>query len=400
MINLNLLFNKSYFNVLKSNTNDPIDDMKTCNRKICDAIFRETDYNPLPEGICNARFFMKTTYPGLLVGTGYAHETEDGSDDCVKLGFSFDYVTGQPYIPGSSVKGMLRSCFKEGVAGEVLQGLLGSADAPSPKALKALEKNIFGGRDADEQEDDGQESDGQDIFFDAVLRCGSRISDPNGREKGNVMALDYITPHGKDPTKPNGRDETKSPTPLLMVKVRPGVIFEFRFKLHDFKTEGLTVTADQKKALFQILIELFGVGAKTNVGYGALLPTDETEARQHLTQTGTQTKRNQNTVQQQGAGRDAVQSRRQQPQHTDVVYESSASDSTQKPKKQYCCGCKEKKNKKVEIGIGEVLCPDCLKAARKDHICAVCKKPTMSKQPSDQGYDLFCTEHWRTYCLK
>src|SRR5690606_22651360 len=49
------------------------------------------------------------TYPGLIIGTGVAHET--GLKGEMKLGLSFDYTTGLPYIPGSSVKGILRSVF-------------------------------------------------------------------------------------------------------------------------------------------------------------------------------------------------------------------------------------------------------------------------------------------------
>ena len=396
MENLNLLFNKSYFSGIEKcyqnkqdgNTRDETafkEHLKDCNRQICSVVFSQEDYHDLDESISPKahRFLMKTSYPGLLVGTGYAHEVEKGADDCVKLGFSFDYVTGQPYIPGSSVKGMLKSCFEESDDGkapavEVLQGVLTTDAETSEESQKELEKsikdvlpglkkNIFG----------DQKSDGKDIFFDAVLRCGSRISDPNGREKGNVMALDYITPHGKDPTKPNGRDETKSPTPLMMVKVRPGVIFEFRFQLHDFKAEGLMVTADQKKALFQILIELFGVGAKTNVGYGTLLPADETEARQQLTQTGSRTERNQSAVQQQSVFRDTVQ--------------QSVASQPAVPKKKTCPGCQ----KKNAVPPGKAVCQECEDKARKTGKCPIfgCK----NKNAPQYGSDIFCLNCKRKY---
>lgn len=62
-------------------------------------------------------FELYTAYPGVLIGTGNPHEIS--MENAIKCGFSFDYVTGLPYIPGSSIKGMLRSYFpKEGSADE------------------------------------------------------------------------------------------------------------------------------------------------------------------------------------------------------------------------------------------------------------------------------------------
>src|SRR5690554_3416875 len=55
----------------------------------------------------NDRWELYTTYPGLLIGSGYQHES--GGENEFKIGFFFDYTTGLPQIPGSSVKGVLRS---------------------------------------------------------------------------------------------------------------------------------------------------------------------------------------------------------------------------------------------------------------------------------------------------
>jgi CRISPR-associated protein Cmr6 len=59
-------------------------------------------------------FLLKTTYPGLLIGSGYIHEAvgnDKSKTEAFKIGFFFDHITGMPYIPGSSVKGVLRSAF-------------------------------------------------------------------------------------------------------------------------------------------------------------------------------------------------------------------------------------------------------------------------------------------------
>ncbi|MBK8110496.1 MAG: hypothetical protein IPK46_09285 [Saprospiraceae bacterium] len=58
---------------------------------------------------------LQTTYPGLLIGSGYTHEfdfpEEDDKKEAFKIGFFFDHITGLPCIPGHSVKGVLRSAF-------------------------------------------------------------------------------------------------------------------------------------------------------------------------------------------------------------------------------------------------------------------------------------------------
>lgn len=262
MRNLNLLFNKTYFSKLKVPANE---DTRKCNdkwfsvhNKMIIGIdpdsdsqlpqFSATDYaNFMDEAtadrLCTHRFIMKTLYPGLLVGTGYAHEATQGSNSCIKLGFSFDYVTGQPYIPGSSVKGMLKSCFSEAsVIGEIMQEFGFGAELTAQDVEK-LKKQIFEGN--------------RDVFFDAVIRAGD--------EKQRILGEDYITPHR------NG--ETKSPNPLLMLKILPDVKFEFRFRLTDsMLSEECIVSADVKRRLFMELLSIFGIGAKTNVGYGILEP--------------------------------------------------------------------------------------------------------------------------------
>ena len=58
----------------------------------------------LPKNFGIRTFKMKTTYPGVLIGTGNSHSA--GAKGEMELGFTFDYVTGVPYLPGSSLKGL------------------------------------------------------------------------------------------------------------------------------------------------------------------------------------------------------------------------------------------------------------------------------------------------------
>ena len=248
MKNLHLLFHKTYYE--KIGTAEFNDSLQAINQELFQTKFDAESYLPAPVS-GTTTFCMATAYPGMLIGTGYAHGTglEDADDD-INCGFSFDYVTGQPYIPGSSVKGVLSTCFQYP---EIIEQLCTNAKGIVPE----LKKSIFGTA--------AREDCGVDVFFDAVIRCG----DTNGR----ILGSDYITPHDKS--------LTRNPTPIMLLKLLPGVILEFRFLLRDSVIGEITVTAKAKEKLFFELLKLFGIGAKTNVGYGILNPisTEEVEVR-------------------------------------------------------------------------------------------------------------------------
>ena len=193
-------------------------------------------------------FRLKTVYPGLLIGSGYAHGLS--SDYDAKIGFYFDHTTGLPIIQGSSVKGMLRSFFALPMEGQsdpytkekhsFIRDLIKKSDLD----VDALAREIFEGIDADTQEPKSIYE--RDIFYEA------RVVATNG----NLLQDDYLTPHGDDPL--------KNPIPLRFVKVAPEVTFEFNF---DLKSSKLA-TSEEKENLFIELVQTFGIGAKTNVGYG------------------------------------------------------------------------------------------------------------------------------------
>jgi len=75
-------------------------------------------------------FELTTIYPGLLIGAGYSHpalkEIKKSDRDEVgdfQLGFFFDHTTGLPVIPGSSVKGVLKSVFPKKVSAIEMKNL-------------------------------------------------------------------------------------------------------------------------------------------------------------------------------------------------------------------------------------------------------------------------------------
>jgi len=208
-------------------------------------------------------FKLKTLYPGLLIGSGYTHGLSSDYDS--KIGFYFDHTTGLPLIQGSAVKGLLRSCFGlecgsqtdvyKNKKHELIRDLLNKPNID----VEALAKEIFEGIDPETLEPKSIYE--RDIFYEA------RVIET----EGILLQDDYITPHGDD--------LLKNPTPLRFIKVAPNVMFEFSFDLKD----TTLVSAKEKRELFIQLLEMFGIGAKTNVGYGqfeVVLTQEEIEACQ------------------------------------------------------------------------------------------------------------------------
>ena len=235
-----------------------LEDFKEKNKAMEKFLLTKNTLKPIAP-IQNQQFVLKVVYPGLLIGSGSAHET--GGDGESKLGFSFDYTTGLPLIPGSSIKGLLRSAFPNSIKKkrkkeeednlnetyrksrrEYIKECLGSA---SDIDIDALEFEIFEGVV------DGKSIPvyQRDIFFDAYPSVNE-----SKEESIRLFGCDYITPHS---------NPLKNPIPVQFLKIMPEVVFRFNFDLKD----GL-IAAGQKKKLFEKILLDFGIGAKTNVGYG------------------------------------------------------------------------------------------------------------------------------------
>ncbi|MCD4793393.1 MAG: type III-B CRISPR module RAMP protein Cmr6 [Bacteroidales bacterium] len=205
---------------------------------------------------------LRTTYPGLLLGSGYQHDFSH--NDAFKIGFYFDYSTGLPLIPGSSIKGALRSVFPfhnkdfgesfKNSRLEYLKELLNEigieTDNIEDKDIKALEQEIFEGKRNNEEISFSE----RDIFFDAYPT-------ESYEHKGRFLDEDYITPH---------KEPLKNPVPLKFLKVLPEVEFHFYFKLENSETVK-DLKAEKKLDLFKKILLDMGIGAKTNVGYGQFI---------------------------------------------------------------------------------------------------------------------------------
>ena len=276
--NIGWLFYKDYF----YNYNNPRDiesiDFNSKSKRITNVKLSDTIQFKVKKGIHIKTFPLTTIYPGLLIGSGYQHDIPK-QDKAFKLGFFFDYTTGLPVIPGSSVKGVLRDAFEKADGKYVIE-LLNKLDIDNNKIQYLFEKvkvddrkekvpfivkHIFYGYTKAIKENNKEMIVDKELnvyqkdkFFDVfpVAPVGNKFLDD-----------DYITPH---------RDPLKNPVPLRFLKVLPNVSFRFNFELYDFKNEnGETIlSADEKSKLFKLILKDLGIGAKTNVGYGQF--TDQT----------------------------------------------------------------------------------------------------------------------------
>lgn len=179
-------------------------------------------------------------YPGLVTGVGLSHDAKVG----YKLGMHFDYTHGMPIVYGSSVKGVLKTYFKDFFLAKY-------PNANEKTDAEPLVEMIFEGKKPNKNGNVPLYE--RDVFFDAVI--------VKSNDKGKILEDDYITPHP---------DPLKNPTPIKMLKIASGCTMEFRFRLCDTVVGGMKFSVADKLELFKDILTTVGIGAKTNVGYGQL----------------------------------------------------------------------------------------------------------------------------------
>lgn len=184
-------------------------------------------------------------------GLGIEHPLENG--------FAFLNPYGLPYLPGSSVKGVLRQAARE------LGG--GGAFEDGTRSWTAEEIEALFGRAGDEG-DDADRWRGALSFWDLhpVL--------PETQD----LKWEVMTPHQKDYYQNQGPPhDNGSPVPILFLSLPPGTRFAFNVAcdrtllsrrapalLEGDKWQELT------RELFEHAFDWLGFGAKTSVGYGAM----------------------------------------------------------------------------------------------------------------------------------
>ncbi|MGI6365390.1 MAG: type III-B CRISPR module RAMP protein Cmr6 [Bacillota bacterium] len=179
----------------------------------------------------------------FITGTGNTNPMENG--------FTFHPILGTPYLPGSSLKGLVRSW--------MLSNLLDG---------KQLIEDVFGTSTADS---DGRA--GNIIFFDALP------------VRPVHLAVDVMTPHYPEyyqNQKPPG--DWQSPLPIPFLTVDSEQTFMFAIAPIDNKVELL----DRVEAHLISALDEWGAGAKTATGYGRFILDAAATERYRL---GAQTRR-------------------------------------------------------------------------------------------------------------
>lgn len=179
--------------------------------------------------------FSLTTATRLLFGIGYQHPLE--------IGFMFDWTTGLPIIPGSSLKGIARD-FAQNNTDLWDEGLV---------------KKIFGPKDS------ADAHVGEIIFFPAF---------PCPDKARALFEIDVMTPHYTryygNPTEDNPPADWYSPVPIPFITVPAGMRYCFRIanRTGFGKREDDSPLLKAAKAILRAALTDHGVGAKTAVNYG------------------------------------------------------------------------------------------------------------------------------------
>lgn len=250
--NLNKLFYKDYYNGISfeyaiSEIGKPSAEeqnkIKATNDRLLKA--RLPQNNLLEKSLSeiagkNDCFELEVCYPGLITGIGMVHDSKK-LEGAFNLGMHFNYTYGIPVIYGSTIKGILRSYFKEFYKG---------------KEADAMLADIFEGINNGKPKPVGK----RDIFLDAVLVKGCE------KRNGTILDTDSITSHKEG--------ALKEPNPVTFLKIAAGCKIKFFFRFCKSEVNGVTLTESDKRDLFKEILLNVGAGAKTNVGYGQFKETD------------------------------------------------------------------------------------------------------------------------------
>lgn len=199
------------------------------------------------QGIKTFEFKAASTSP-FITGLGSGHPTETG--------MILDRNTGLPYIPASSIKGVLR-----------LSQAINCADADGN--VDENDKRIvkYFGTTSEAQE----AKRGQLVILDAYP------------EKVPKLNRDIMNPHfGKYYSGENRQPvETESPVPIKFLTIKEGTTFVFRCAFMPLDNKTLSEAKRQEIQndvikMFKTAFETVGFGGKTSIGYGRFkMPGEE-----------------------------------------------------------------------------------------------------------------------------
>ena len=213
----------------------------------------------------------------LVTGMGNEHPLENG--------FAFLDPHGLPYLPASGVKGVLRTAGEELASGD-----WGDPAGWDQRLTVTLDRKthdlriidlLFGHDPVDGQRPDAQLFRGLLHFWDVVPQI-----------QGNRLMVEIMTPHQGDYYRGTATPhDSGQPVPITFLAVPPGSGYTFHATIDQPRLTRLgladTLTPNWQtmlEAAFHHAFEWIGFGAKTALGYGAMLPDDNAAREREQTQ--------------------------------------------------------------------------------------------------------------------
>lgn len=210
-------------------------------------VTRQRDLAAFPESTSQLlRLEAKAVAP-FTTGLGNEHPLENG--------FAFLNPYGLPYLPGSGIKGVLRTA-----ARELVEGKFGDTEGWTSAAIETL----FG---CEGENGDTEHQRGALMFWDVIPQI-----------IGDTLKVEVMTPHQNHYyQKGDSPHESGSPTPINFLTVPPGSGFSFHVQCNRTFLARIAsdlIENDHWKTLmtaaFMHAFAWLGFGAKTAVGYGAM----------------------------------------------------------------------------------------------------------------------------------
>jgi CRISPR-associated protein Cmr6 len=211
-----------------------------------------------------------------------------GNEHPLENGFAFLNPYGLPYLPGSGVKGVLRTAAKELASGQWDSKEWHNAEDQRHEVHDSQGKRLFDASDLDvlfgsEALDGENHLRGVLSFWDVIPQID-----------GNSLMVEIMTPHqshyyqedakkGAGSTSPH---DSGSPNPISFLTVPPKSQFAFHVVCDNARLEHLAPDLANNErwkvlltAAFEHAFDWLGFGAKTSVGYGAMDRDTKAEAK-------------------------------------------------------------------------------------------------------------------------
>lgn len=207
----------------------------------------------------------------FATGLGLAHPLENG--------FAFLNPYGVAYLPGSSVKGVLRQAARNLIEGggsnwsDERIYLSGSLEL-------SMRDVLFGLEPVDESR----------VHFRGVLTFHDVIP----QLKDDKMGIEIMTPHQSHYLQNSERPhDSRQPIPIKFLVVPAESSFNFvitcdLIRLNKIAKPMLETWSDSLTELLRFAFDWIGFGAKTAVGYGAMTPDKEQMRKRELARTAEQ----------------------------------------------------------------------------------------------------------------